>query len=141
MLDNWGKIKTKQIDNENDFWCLFDELIDDNSGFLNNRNYILKSYKDGNLFGLRVVENDFMYENNERENKIFCKDSFYLLPCFCIKEDNDCIIIFTHTRARKNGFAKLLLIDLKIINVYKPLPESLNFWKKIKKELKLNLIQ
>lgn len=75
------------------------------------------------------------YTNKIIKNEIFATDiggqkSFYLLPCFCIKKNNTAIIIWTHTRARKNGFAKKLIKLLQIEYAYHPLPESIDFWKK-----------
>ena len=126
-MEDWGEIELIQINSE-DFWCLFDELCHDNSGFYHNRSTILEAYKNDNLYGLRVIESDKMYER--RLMDIFCDDSLYLLPCFCVKENNKAIIIWTHTRARKMGFAKKLVELLHIEYADKPLPDSIEFWKK-----------
>lgn len=128
-MDDWGEIELIQIDDE-DFWHLFDELLDDNSGFYNNRSTILEAYKKRNLYGLRVNETDKMYERRAQIDNIFCKNSLYLLPCFCVKENNKAIIIWTHTRARKMGFAKNLVKLLHIEYAVNPLPDSIEFWKK-----------
>ena len=128
-MEDWGEIKVIQIDSS-DFWCLFDELYDDNSEFCNNRSTILEAYKNGNLYGLRVNETDKMYERGAIIDNIFCEESWYLLPCFCVKENNKAIIIWTHTRARKMGFAKKLVELLRIEYAYIPLPDSIDFWKK-----------
>jgi hypothetical protein len=63
-------------------------------------------------------------------DNIFCNNSLYLLPCFCVKENDKAIIIWTHTRARKMGFAKILVKLLHIEYAYNPLPDSIEFWKK-----------
>lgn len=128
-MNDWGEIKLIQIDSD-DFWRLLDELYDDNSGFCNNRSTILEAYKNGNLYGLSVIESDKMYERGARMDNIFCDDSWYLLPCFCVKENNNAIIIWTHTRARKMGFAKKLVELLNIEYAFNPLPDSIEFWKK-----------
>lgn len=128
-MEDWGEITLNQIDSD-EFFCLFDELYDDDSGFCNNRNNILEAYKNGNLYGLRVIETDKMYERGARIDNIFCKNSWYLLPCFCVKENNKAIIIWTHTRARKMGFAKKLIELLRIDHAYNPLSDSIDFWKK-----------
>ena len=66
--------------------------------------------------------NDFWYlfKRGARADKIFIKESFYLLPCFCIQKINTAIIIWTHTRARRNGFAKKLvnLLNIQYVNHY-----------------------
>jgi hypothetical protein len=128
-MDDWGEIELNQIDSS-DFWCLLDELCNDNSGFLHNRITLLEAYKKGNLYGLRVRETDKMYERGARMDPLFCHNSWYLLPCFCVKENNKAVIIWTHTRARKMGFAKKLIELLHIEYAEHPLPDSIEFWKK-----------
>jgi hypothetical protein len=122
-------VKLEKID-ASDFWCLIEELIDDESGFLNNRITILEAYKHGNLYGLRVIETEEMYERGASTDEIYCENSFYLLPCFCVKEENRAIIIWTHSRVRKMGFGRKLIKLLKIEYAYDPLPGSIDFWKK-----------
>ena len=129
-MDTWGKIKTYPITDSNDFWALFDELVDDDSKFIHNRNTILDAYTRGTLFGLRVTETDAMFENRERNNRVFCKGTYYMLPCFCIKDSSSAVIIWVHTRARRNGFGRILVEQLGITNAYCPLPESIPFWEK-----------
>jgi hypothetical protein len=134
---DYGEIRVKQISESNDFWCLFDELINDKSNFIYNRDVILDAYKDGNLYGLEIEETDSMFQRGAREDSLFCKDSMYLLhsmyllPCFCIKDESTVHILWTHTRARKKGFAKQLIRELKILNIRNPLPESIGFWQKL----------
>ena len=128
-MDDWGEIELNQIGSE-DFWYLLDELCHDKSDFYNNRSIILEAYKNGNLYGLTVNETYKMYERNAMIDNIFCNNSCYLLPCFCVKENNKAIIIWTHTRARKMGFAKKLVELLHIEYAYNPLPDSIDFWKK-----------
>ena len=128
-MNDWSEIKLIKIDSD-DFWCLFDELLNDNSCFVYNRNIILEAYKEQNLYGLIVNETNKMYETGGQMDNIFCHNSLYLLPCFCVKENNKAIIIWTHTRARKMGFAKKLVELLNIEYAYKPLSESIEFWKK-----------
>ena len=112
------------------FWCLIEEMIDDKSGFLHNRRTILEAYKHDNLYGLKVIETEDMYQRGASTDPIYCTNSFYLLPCFCIKEENKVIMIWTHTRARKMGFAKKLVEMLDVKYAHDVLPESIEFWKK-----------
>ncbi len=128
-MNDWGELKLEQID-DCSFWYLIDELVDDESGFLYNRDIILKAYKDGNLYGLTVEESDEMFKRGARLDDIFCDKSYYLLPCFCVKEEDEAIIIWTHSRARNMGFAKKLIELLDIKRALSPLPESIEFWKK-----------
>ena len=71
-----------------------------------------------------------MYKRGARKDTIFCENSWYLLPCFCIKENNKAIIIWTRTKARKMGFAKKLVELLQIEYAFNPLPDSIGFWEK-----------
>ena len=128
-MEDWGEIRLTQID-DYDFWRLFDEMVDDNSGFFHNRSTLLEAYKNDNLYGLSVGETDEMFQRRARMDTLFCRNSWYLLPCFCVKEDDTAIIIWTHTRARRNGFAKKLVELLHIKYAHTPLPESIEFWKK-----------
>jgi len=128
-MDDWGKVSLNKIIDGNEFWFLIDELQnDDDYYFINNRKIVVDAYKNGNLYSLRVTETTSMYNRNAREDNIFCKNSWYLLPCFCIKEDNKAITIWTHSRARRNGFAKKLLNLLHIEYSYNPYPNSIQFW-------------
>jgi hypothetical protein len=129
-MDDWGEIRLNKIDSGDDFWCLFDEMCDDRSEFLYNRKMFLQAYKDGNLYGLRVDETDEMYKRRARMDKIFCEESWYLLPCFCIVDGRKAIIIWTHTRARKLGFGKKLVELLHIEFAWHPLSDSIGFWEK-----------
>jgi hypothetical protein len=63
---DWGEIELLQICNSEDFWSLYDELSNDNSDFLCNRNIILDAYNSGNLYGLTVIETDKMYKILEK---------------------------------------------------------------------------
>jgi len=135
-MNDWGKVQLEQIECGNDFWYLFIELIDDKSRFLHNKSTIVEAYKNKNLYGLRVEESVSMYDRRARSDEIFCENSFYLLPCFCIKENDNAIIIWTHTRARRNGFAKKLVELLNIKYADNPLPESIDFWKACNIEFK-----
>lgn len=130
-MTDYGTLKVRQISESNDFWYLFDELTNDKSKFLCNRETILDAFKNGAMYGLEIEETDSMFKREARGDAIFCKDSWYLLPCFCIKYDSSVLIIWTHTRARKRGFARKLIKELKITEIENPLPESIGFWEKL----------
>ena len=132
-MEGWGEIKTIPITHGGDFWALMYQLIDDKSGFFDNKSIITEAYRDGTLYGLKVCETDEMYTRGDRFSDIFCSDpfdTFYLLPCFCIKENDAAIIIWTHSRARNMGFGRKMVELLDIKRADTPLKESLGFWKK-----------
>jgi hypothetical protein len=97
---DWGEIEPRPIESGYDFWALFDELVDDESGFVNNRGIIANAYREGQLFGLRLSETDSMRNRQARTDPIFCAGSYnYLLPTFCVTgAEGTCDIIWTHTR-------------------------------------------
>jgi hypothetical protein len=127
---DWGKLRLEPIVFSGDFWSLYEEMEQDGSVFIHNRPTFLEAYMDGNLYGLLFEENDFMVRNVCRTNNLFVKESFYLLPCFCIRHESTAVIIWTHTRARKLGFARKLVELLKLEFAFNPLPESIKFWEK-----------
>ena len=49
-------IRVKKVDNECAFWALMDALVDDKSGFICNRNAILKAYIGGYLYTQQIFE-------------------------------------------------------------------------------------
>jgi hypothetical protein len=127
------------IESTSDFWALYDELLEDKSLFINNRDILLIAFKEARLWGLRVEETDSMYERGARVDSIFCKNSFYLLPCLCItstlNNQEEIIIIWTHTRARRKGFAKKMIDCLSKksptgkVTPCNIMEESIPFWK------------
>ena len=123
-MEDWGEITLTQIEDGNDFWCLIEELWDDNSISIYNRRSLVEAYKTGKLYGLSVSETDAMYERGARIDDIFCDKSWYLLPCFCVKENNKAIIIWTHQRVRTMGFVKKLAELLKIEVLTNPSAED-----------------
>lgn len=123
-----------KIEKSSDFWSLYDELCDDQSVFLCNRDFILDAFKDGRLFGLKLKENDKLLKKNLFKEGIFCNSflsdcTLFLLPCFCIANNNKADIIWTHTRARRLGFGKKMVKELNIQTISNPLPESIKFWR------------
>ena len=128
---DWGSIKLEKITESSDFWALFDELVDDKSGFFHNRSSILDAYKNGMLYGLSIVETDSMYKRGAGNDSLFCKNSLYMLPCFCIKKEPDCCdMLWVHTRARRLDFGSELVRLLGITKVDNVLDTSIGFWDK-----------
>jgi predicted DNA-binding protein YlxM (UPF0122 family) len=125
------RTKVKQITESSEFWSLFDELQDDKSGFIHNRTLLLDAFRNGHLYGLEVEETQEMFNRRSRNSPLYCRGSFYLIPCLCIKYGRTVDILWTHRRARGNGFAKKLVRELSITSVRHPLEESVGFWKKL----------
>jgi len=143
-MTDYGTIEMTLIERPEDFWALWDELEDDDSGFIHNRITLLDAFKKGEMYGLTVKETDSMYSRGADTDELFVKckgtNSLYLLPCILLldneymKEGNAQIsIIWVHTRARRRGFAKKMVNSLsecyENIILSHPLPESIPFWK------------
>ena len=111
VFDN---IEVIQIDND-EFWCLFDELCDDNSSFLYDRYNLLHAYENGYMYGLRVVDPNLVCKWSTMKSTPFCCNSSYLLPCFCVKENDKAKYIWTHTRVKDYCFDKQFTQLLGII--------------------------
>lgn len=136
-MTDYGNIELININETDDFWSLYDELVADKSCFIHNRNTLLEAFKEDRLYGLRIEETDSMFKRRARQDDVFCKNaSLYLLPCLCIvnNEHTKIIIIWTHTRARRRGFAKKMVemitkqeCSAPMIPSY-PLPDSILFW-------------
>jgi hypothetical protein len=114
-MEDWGEIKTKEL-NSTDLQAILSELKFDVFEF--HVNIVLDAWETGDLYGLEVTETDSMNNRNARKDDIFCVNTSYLLPCFCIKQDNIVALLWTHPRAREKGFATKLLADLKLEKVW-----------------------
>ena len=138
-MNDYGEIKLAKIESPKNFWALYEELEDDKSGFIHNRDTLLAGFKqdDYNLWGLEIEETDSMFNRGANEDSIFCKNynrSLYLVPCLCITNKmGEIVIIWTHTRIRRMGFGRKMVNELSefIDNLKpnRPLPESISFWK------------
>jgi hypothetical protein len=124
--NDWGELRAFKIVTGDDFWSLIAELYDDNSGFVNNKNSLVQAYRDGNLYGLRVLETQAMFERGP--GPIFVKRGLWMLPCLCVKDGDEATIVWTHTRARRNGFGRALVEQLSIKTAYNRLEGSEEFW-------------
>ena len=127
-MNDWGEIKLHKIEIGDDFWSIFDEIVDDDSSFINSRNKIVESYKEGIMYSLIVEETESMYKRYAIDDPFFCKNSIYMIPCFCIAENNIAYFIWTHKRARRMGFASTLVKMLDVKHADYPLPGSEEFW-------------
>lgn len=113
-------LRVKRINDGERFWRLYSELEDDNdredneSGYVWNRSDLVEAFKDGNLFGLEIKG---------------AADLYFLLPCLCIVKDSIVSNVWTHTRARRKGFAIMLIKLLRVRNVLNPTYNSIPFWK------------
>lgn len=135
QMNDWGEIKLERICEADDFWHLIWELCEDSSDYLQNKSAILDAYTCGNLYGLRVDETKEMrkFEAGLEEPdlcSVFCTNSRYLIPCFCVKENNKAIMIWTHKKSRQMGFATKLVSLLQIEYAVNPSASSEVFWEK-----------
>jgi len=130
LPSDYGELRVKLIRNGEDFWHVIDALCDDKSGFMNNRDVIADAFINRRLYGMTVAETEEMFERRAWKDDIFCPGSWYLLPSLCIVTGNIANIIWTHSRAQRNGIAKMFIDRLGIQRAENPLQESISFWEK-----------
>ena len=134
--------KTLQsIVDEEEFFCMYDALVEFNSGFVNNRCQLLAAWKRGNeLFTLQIKETDELFKDHDLRLQLATfsnpKDpetAWLSLPIFCWRDAGDaCVMIWTAPHVRKLGLARDLLRQLNITRAHYGisyiLPDSRPFW-------------
>lgn len=113
-----------EIESGKDFWSLLDEMGQDEKKLLEYRDFIVEAFREGCLFGLCV-------DNEKKEVYAKGTETENLLPCLCVVAENECMLLWVHTRIRRRGFGTALIQKLAITKVSPILPESLPFWKSL----------
>jgi hypothetical protein len=137
----WGALKAVCITRGEDFWALYQELVDDGSVFAANRITLVEAFRAGNLYGLEFDESQYSFDTNIHPwGRLFCQDDtaqveYYLLPCLCVRNGDEAVIIWTHSRVRRNGFATELICQLGITRTMGRLKGSEAFWSSIEKSV------
>ncbi len=130
----------EKVDNGQHLWILYDELMDDfnfstGEGFFANRDIIADRFKDETLYTCFVDETKEMFNSSNRD-PIFCKNSFYMLPCICtIKDGDTCELLWVHPRARNRGIGRAMIKQLNIKKAANVLSDSKHFWDKLNIEI------
>ncbi len=82
------------------------------------------------------IETEIEAFSLDNDDDIFVKDSYRMLPAFCIIKQHEgnieCDLIWVHKRARRMGIAAEFVRVLKIEYVGTALSKSLEFWNKMK---------
>jgi hypothetical protein len=126
------------IDDEDDFFQMYDALLKHDSGFIHNREILLKAWKrGGELYTLQIKETQALFDDHDlRMDLALFADpdnphaSWLNLPIFCWRDHGDaCIMLWTAPHIRKLGLARELLGRLGIARAYNVLPASRSFWK------------
>jgi hypothetical protein len=133
-----GSLKLISNLRSTDFWALMDELVDEGSGFYNNRCWLLDAWKEGNMHSLAIGEpGDMLKSPKQQDDALFCKNcsTKYLLPCLIVTgrgtNSTTVEIIWTHNRVRRMGLGTAMIKKLGIKEVHDPLPGSEPFWKAV----------
>lgn len=131
-----GAPKVVPLENGADFFAILDEMNDDGSAFYHNRSTIFDACMKGHAFSVMAGNADDLSNNNGEDDHIggiFCNTGgYYLLPCVCVRNENDEVeLIWTHSRIRRKGFAKLMIKELGLVSARNRLPASRDFWKNI----------
>ena len=125
------------IDDEGDFFRLYDALLMHNSKFCGLRCQLLAAWKrGGQLFTLKIKDTQELSEDHELrvDLAIFAwqggpRPAWLTLPVFCWRDTGGaCVVLWTAPHMRKLGLAKELLARLGIARAYNVLPESRPFW-------------
>lgn len=141
LMPDYGPIIVQEIENFDDFWSLYDELIDENFIFSQNRSLMLQAFKDGKLFGIFITETDSMKSRNSfQQDPIFASSCHQhiemprslLVPGFCVKYNEDtAIMLWVHYRCRGLGLGKKFVQSLGIKNLSgSPTMWSVGFWER-----------
>jgi ribosomal protein S18 acetylase RimI-like enzyme len=130
---DWGGIALHPVVSSGDFFSLMDELADDESDFMHDRNMLLDAFVEHNLYSLRVTETPSMFERFAGADPVFCSPTtvttFYMLPCFCIVDEGTVYCVWTHSRARRRGFGWHMVKLSRATTVYRPISEYAGFWR------------
>ncbi len=130
--ESLGDFEVERAWSTYDFWALMDELVDDRSGFWNNRAYLLDAFIDKRLYVLKVEHCPMeLYNDPMFAHSLDGHVAERLLPCFCVlskTDDSCCDIVWTHTRARRLGLASALLNLLDVTSANNELDEAKPFW-------------
>jgi len=125
------------IESEEEFFKMYDALLQHQSGFLHIRTQLLAAWKrGGELYTLQIKETGELFDNFNLRDKIADftypqhPDASWLnLPVFCWRDAGDaCVMLWTAPQIRRIGLAKKLLELLGITRAYNVLPESRSFW-------------
>jgi len=115
------------IEDNLDFFSIYDELVDDNSVFIYDRHIILEAFKNLKMFSLFKKEGIITEQKN-----IYSSGTKNMIPCFVILDDNDDIVmIWIHSRLQGNGIGTFLVGNIKPKKIMNPLSEAMEFWKKL----------
>jgi hypothetical protein len=128
------------IEESGEFFCMYDAMMADNSGFSSNRISLLDAWKrGGELYTLRIKETDELFANGDLRMALATFASpenptpaWLQLPVLCWRNVGQhadaCVVLWTATHCRQLGLAKCMLHGLGIKRVHQVLPESREFW-------------
>ena len=125
------------VEDADQFFDLYDAMLEAESGFLCNRESLLDAWKrGGELYTLQITETNGLYRDWELRSKLadfltHSNPSRLCIPVFCWRgRDNGCIIVWTAPHLRRLGLATNLLLLLKITHASgdNTLPDAQPFW-------------
>lgn len=128
MQADYGDIILTKIENGNDLFALIEDDTTARGDPFDSRRVIANAFRDGDLYGLEVEETASMYNRSAWNDQIFIRNSLYRLPCFCIVDETEGVLLWVHPRARRLGLGSLLVEKLGITHVRQMLPGSEVFW-------------
>ena len=57
-----------------------------------------------------------MKKRKAYKDNIFCKYTYYLLPCFCIKKNHTIVNIWVHPRIKRHNFGSVIVESIMKMN-------------------------
>lgn len=129
MEEDYGDIEVTRFDSGDEFWFLFEYMLDAQCSFVHNRHILADAFRKDQLYGLQVQENNAMYERGARMDPAFIPNSWYMLKCFCVVDGTTCDIIWVDPSLRRLGLGTKLIRGLELRDTSCQLHGSLPFWR------------
>ena len=109
----YGTPVLKHITLAKDFWPLYHELMMADAALQDNCYLLLYEFTRGGLYGLYLPMNDNLWSEEERNNPLFCQDTWYLLPCMCILSSHGAVHYrWEHPRAASHKLVEQMITQL-----------------------------
>jgi hypothetical protein len=111
ITEDWGNYYVSRVKFGDDFLLLMAEFeeFEENSDSEYNKAILLDAFKYDELYMLSVYETESMHKRNAYMDDVFCKDSYYVLPCFCIKQNSIVTMLWVHPRIKLLGIGKKMM--------------------------------
>lgn len=113
------------------------------SGFRYNTPSLLEAFRESRIYGVQLIETNFLHEKRCSEDRIFQSRQhgqltrpwrLYMLPAFCVvnyEDPHQCDFLWVHSSVRRQGIARFMVDSLDIMKVNERLAGSETFWDRV----------